>query len=127
MLDIESKTLPVMSIKLEARNSIRRGGRNKLETENNNSKTDVLRYDKIFPAYKACRKCTDYVIGIRIPSDHGMGFIREFLKSLGLLPVSSLKVFEKWNASVGDRHEVQHPRRIWKGTAKKAGAEEPAA
>ena len=86
LLDVERKSLPVKCPWCNTVAGV--------------AEMDVLRYDKISLVYRACVKCTDYIIGIRIPSDHGMESIREFLKSLGLLPVSRLKVFEKWNASV---------------------------
>ena len=86
ILDIERKTLPVFCPWCDVITGV--------------AKANVIRFSKISPAYKACRKCADLIIEIRIPSDHGMGSIREFLNSLGLLPVSRLKVFEKWNASV---------------------------
>ncbi len=54
-LDVERKTLPVFCPWCNIISGV--------------AKSDVARFDKISPAYKACRKCVDFI-------NEGMVFIR---------------------------------------------------
>ena len=47
VLDIERKTVPVFCPWCDIISGV--------------AKTDVMRFEKISPAYKACRKCTDFI------------------------------------------------------------------
>jgi hypothetical protein len=67
MLDIERKTLPVFCPWCNRIAGI--------------AKTDVVRFDKISPAYRACGKCQDFI-------NEGMVFIRGGNSSLSRWLVS---------------------------------------
>ena len=45
--DVERKTIPLMCPRCDTLSGV--------------AKTNVARFDKISPAYKACRKCTDFL------------------------------------------------------------------
>lgn len=47
VLDVERKTLPVFCLWCDVIVGV--------------AKSDALRFDKISPAYKACRKCVDFI------------------------------------------------------------------
>ncbi len=67
MMDIERKTVPVFCPWCNRIAGI--------------AKTDVVRFDKISPAYRACRKCQDFI-------NEGMVFIRGGNSSLSRWLVS---------------------------------------